>query len=156
MIKKPGIYKITNLINNKIYIGSATLFYKRKNNHYSDLRRGDHGNEHLQNAFNFYGEGNFIFEVLEIIEDKSKLIEREQYYLDILLFASENDKRFNDLGYNICRKAYSLLGTKRTIEQKIKMSKAHLGRPSPIKGIKKLRPAITNVICKIDSIISLI
>lgn len=44
------IYQIKNKINNKIYIGSATYYNKRKGTHISRLRKGSHNNPHLQAA----------------------------------------------------------------------------------------------------------
>jgi len=96
---KSGIYKITNLITNQFYIGSAVCFRKRKVEHFSALKRNSHINKHLQNSFNKHGESNFIFEILEIVEDKTKLIEREQHYLDTL-----------KPHYNICKTAGNTLG----------------------------------------------
>lgn len=113
---KSGIYKITNIITNKFYIGSAVILEKRKCEHFSCLRKQNHINKHLQNAFNKHGESNFIFEVLEEVQDKTELIEREQHYLDTLLFAQEyiatnkKDNRFLMIGYNICPTAGNTLG----------------------------------------------
>ena len=74
-----GIYKITNLISNKIYIGSTTTSFKRRfKEHLSALKRGDHPNSHMQRAFNLDGENSFIFEVIEVVE-KENCILREQY-----------------------------------------------------------------------------
>lgn len=74
-----GIYKITNLISNKIYIGSTTTSFKRRfKEHLSALKRGDHPNSHMQRAFNLDGENSFIFEIIEIVE-KENCILREQY-----------------------------------------------------------------------------
>ena len=91
---KSGIYQIRNLVNNKIYIGSAEEFYRRKNyEHFYSLRKNKHVNHKLQNAFNKYGEQNFIFEVIEFVENEDKLLEYEQYWMD----------KFNvvNKGYNI-------------------------------------------------------
>lgn len=91
---KSGIYQIRNLVNNKIYIGSAEEFYRRKNyEHFYSLKRNKHVNRKLQRAYNKYGEQNFIFEIIEFVEDESKLLEHEQYWMD----------RFNVVknGYNI-------------------------------------------------------
>ncbi|MEG7697747.1 GIY-YIG nuclease family protein, partial [Listeria monocytogenes] len=55
-LEKPGIYFIKNTINNKMYIGSSTMkIYKRVQHHYSELKRDNHKNKHLQNAWNKYG-----------------------------------------------------------------------------------------------------
>jgi group I intron endonuclease len=80
---KMGIYKWINLSNNKIYIGSALNFKSRKSAHLRELRRKVHHSEHLQSAFNMYGENQFVFIVLEEITDRNLLKEREQYYLDL-------------------------------------------------------------------------
>lgn len=76
-----GIYKITNIINNKIYIGSSNNIYKRKREHFCTLENGTHCNAHLQRAYNFYGKNNFKFEIIEICEEKY-LLEVEQIYLN--------------------------------------------------------------------------
>lgn len=52
-ITTTGIYKITNIKNDKFYIGSTSeSFLKRWNHHINSLRRGTHKNMHLQSAFN--------------------------------------------------------------------------------------------------------
>lgn len=105
--KKSGVYKITSLLDGKIYIGSSVdIYYRLDNGHLGNLRELKHANSHLQNAFNLYGEENFTFEVLEFCEPEITYI-REQFYLDTLLFAQEyissnfKDTRFKELGYNI-------------------------------------------------------
>jgi group I intron endonuclease len=118
-----GIYQIRNLVNGKRYIGSAAGkgFRNRWGLHIKTLRDGDHHNEHLQNAWNKHGEESFVFEILEECEPQS-CIECEQRYLDSVLFASCNDERFKQLGYNICRVAGSTLGMKWTKRQKQRRS----------------------------------
>lgn len=106
-----GVYKITNKINNKLYIGSTSVnLFKRKNQHFRALRLNKHYNQHLQSSYNKYREENFIFEVIEYCE-KDKCVEREQYWIN---FYNSTDK---EMGYNICYLANSTLGTKRTLEQ---------------------------------------
>ena len=80
-LDKTGVYIIKNIINNKFYIGScSTKLSKRLNHHINALRRNDHKNNYLQNAFNKYGENNFIIEILEVCN--KDVLEREQYYLN--------------------------------------------------------------------------
>ena len=76
-----GIYRITNLKNNKVYIGQAVDIEKRLEGHKRNLRGNYHINKHLQNAWNKYGEENFKFEIIEECEE-DKLTEREQYWID--------------------------------------------------------------------------
>jgi len=78
------IYKITNVLNKKFYIGSSIRFTYRKKQHIYDLRKNTHCNRYLQNAWNKYGERNFIFEIIEDNISEKDLLEREQYYLDFL------------------------------------------------------------------------
>lgn len=47
---KSGIYKITNVVNNKIYIGSACNIMQRFSNHKSSLRKGKHHSIYLQRS----------------------------------------------------------------------------------------------------------
>lgn len=121
--KNPGIYKIINLINNKIYIGSTkNLYYRWFYGHLKMMRKNKHANKHLQSSFNKYGESNFQFEIIEeLINDRTILLEREQYYLD---FFKSYDK---SIGYNKDVLAKSSLGLKRSAESKLKMRLAKLG-----------------------------
>lgn len=60
-----GVYKITNKINNKFYIGSSTNISKRFRQHrYNGSIKSKHNTELYGDMYNF-GIDNFIFEVLE-------------------------------------------------------------------------------------------
>lgn len=116
-----GVYAIINKINRKCYIGSSSNIYGRWSSHLSELKNNKHKNQKLQRAWNKYGENNFVFEMLEIFSDKQMdklefrkiLIKREQYYLNLILFANENNDIFKNLGYNISRTARNSYGIKR-------------------------------------------
>jgi len=79
----PVIYKITNLINGKFYIGSTLKFYDRVYGHKSSAKSQTHHNAILQRAFNKYGLENFIFEIVKICHEE-ELIECEQWFVDNL------------------------------------------------------------------------
>jgi group I intron endonuclease len=78
------IYKITNILNNKVYIGQTMQFIeKRITYHFSYLKRNQHSNQYLQKSYNKYGKDSFIWEVLEkeITSSEDAMI-REQFYID--------------------------------------------------------------------------
>ncbi len=79
-----GIYEIVNLADGRAtaYVGSSLDIKKRWGEHVRLLRRGQHNNPRLQNAWNKYGEGVFSFCVLEQVADRESLLGREQGFLD--------------------------------------------------------------------------
>lgn len=98
------VYKITNLVNGKFYIGSASYYDKRIGTHVSKLRRNTHKNPYLQAAWNKYGEENFKFEILEKCT-KETLVARE---MDLIKSLQCNNRK---IGYNMLTLP-SRLGTK--------------------------------------------
>lgn len=110
-----GIYKITNKVNNKYYIGSTSeSFLMRWKNHINALRKGKHKNIHLQNAFIKYGEESFIFTILEICKKENCLL-REQIYLDSS--DSSNCYNINPFATGPCLTEESLLKQSISIRQ---------------------------------------
>lgn len=74
-----GIYKITNLINNKCYIGQAKDIYERYFNHHQyDYKRLDY---QIYQAMRKYGIENFSIEVLELCAP-SELNNKEIYWIE--------------------------------------------------------------------------
>jgi group I intron endonuclease len=124
ILTQSGIYKITNTKNGKFYIGSAIQFKSRFVKHKSKLKKGIHHSQKLQSSWNKNGSDCFIFEPIEIVLDKEKLIEREQFYIDSLCAFGEN-------GYNMRPIANSLYGFKHSEESKIKMSQTKKGKKKP-------------------------
>lgn len=76
-----GIYRITNLQTEYVYIGQSKNCEHRISNHKCGLRKNNHYNKHLQHSYNKYGGDNFIFEIIEECEDW-QLCDREQYWID--------------------------------------------------------------------------
>lgn len=108
-----GVYKIVNIVNDKIYVGSSKDIEKRWDNHRTALNERNHANTYLQNAWNKYGSANFRFEIIEECEPSIQF-EREQYYLDLL-------KPFDDIGYNIVRRISSEYSSDNYMTKKCEM-----------------------------------
>jgi len=122
-----GIYKITNKVNGKFYIGSSNNIKRRWRHHKSNLRSGTHANIHLQNSYDKHGESQFEFVILEEVS-KSKLLIREQEYLD-KAFGGHQDI------YNISKVAGSpMAGLNHTEEVKQLLSEKLSGENHPHYG----------------------
>jgi group I intron endonuclease len=78
-----GIYKITNLINNKCYIGKSSNIEERFKYHKQRYAEAKEWNKLLYKAIRKYKIENFSFEIIEIIEDytEQKGNEREKYWI---------------------------------------------------------------------------
>jgi hypothetical protein len=92
-----GVYKIYHVSKaNVFYIGSASAnrdvkacqkgFYRRFLEHLHYLEHNKHDSKYLQNVVNKYGIEGLRFEIIEVVNstDRSYILEREQYYLDLL------------------------------------------------------------------------
>lgn len=130
-----AIYSITNTVTQKVYVGSACHFKRRWSGHLTHLRRGTHQNMKLQNAWSKYGEPAFVFAVLELVEDKSNLIAREQHWMDVLCAVAH--------GYNIAPRAGSPLGMKHSAETRKKVAAASRGRRHSLETRTKMSVART-------------
>lgn len=74
-----GIYKITNQLNGKVYIGQSINIEHRWKEHIQEAKNGIR-NYALYNAMRKYGIENFSFEIIEECSEK-ELDEKEVYYI---------------------------------------------------------------------------
>ena len=88
-----GIYLIYNKQNHRVYVGSSRNVRQRWNQHRTSLRANKHDVFVLQRDWNRYGEDAFEFHLIEVVEERGNLREREQVHIDDLLAQSER-------GYN--------------------------------------------------------
>lgn len=124
-----GIYCIRNIASHKCYVGSAVNIKRRWQEHRAYLKGGYHHSRHLQRAWDLHGAENFSFEVVEIVENNSDLVEREQHWIDLL-------QAFGKQGYNVSPMARSSLGSKRSDATRRKISESKLGSVPWNKGKK--------------------
>ena len=91
-----GIYKITNKINNKSYIGKSKNIEQRWKYHVQNKNNSKEYDKALYRAFRKYGIENFTFEVIEEINDyenTSLVNQQEKYWINYY-------NSFGALGYN--------------------------------------------------------
>jgi len=119
---KSGIYLIRNRSDQKLYIGSSANMPGRWREHCQALRRGNHCNAYLQNAWNKFGGDNFTFETLFYCA-MIDLIWFEQRAIDVHIKSVGWDAL-----YNIHSKANSPAGIKHSHETRQKLSRAMTGR----------------------------
>lgn len=131
-----GIYKITNTINDKVYIGQSVQLSKRLYDHRIMLKNNYHNNQHLQNAYNKHGDV-FKIEVIEYCNDKSQLDDLEQHYISCY-DATNPEKGYNKVNGGNCAnkkgKNHPMFGKHHSKETKKKLSAANKGQISWTKG----------------------
>jgi len=115
---RPGIYKITNTENGKVYVGQSVTVNARLHRHRVSLAGGYHDNQYLQRSWDKYGEGCFTFEVIQRVDDVEKLTGIEQHWMDTLRAAEE------EYGYNLRPAADTNKGFHHTEETKRKIGEA--------------------------------
>lgn len=123
-----AIYKISNTVNDKIYIGGTTKFTDRKRRHLSELKKGSHCNKNLQKFFNSFGISYLRFEILEQCQ-KENLLVREQFYLD----------KYFPLGicFNVCPVAGNTTRVNHSDATKDKIRQRAIGRVQSLETIQK-------------------
>jgi hypothetical protein len=124
-----GIYQIRNLLNGKVYVGSAKCLSTRWRFHRNSLRRKDHHSRKLQNSWNKYSAEAFIFEPL-LLCSVDDLLFYEQRAIDCLSAASK--------GYNMRASADIANRGANSAEHNARISAAHTGMKYDDAHCKKL------------------
>lgn len=123
------IYKITNLINNKSYVGKTKKCFHKRYNHRYDWWNAPSVNVALQHAVNKYGSDNFKVEILFKSEDYNlKLLDQlEIHFIQLNNTMSPYGYNFTsggDGGFKIC------------VESIEKLKKSLVGKTGVGKNIK--------------------
>ena len=111
------IYKITNIINQKFYIGKTVcpLYVRFSQHKHGALKKQE--NFYFYNAIRKYGIENFKIELIEKVDSSNKLNEKEQYWI----------KKLNP-NYNLSKGGEGNFGYKFTKKQKEYLSKIRKGK----------------------------
>lgn len=123
------IYKVTNKINGKCYIGHAVNFMKRKNEHIRKANNDDTNKQYFHNALRKYGLENFEWSILKedaSLEDEKRFIEEYQSF------------HLHGMGYNLTLGGEGKLGFRPTESTKEKLRIAHTGKTPTESQLKAL------------------
>jgi group I intron endonuclease len=128
------IYKVTNKINNKCYIGQTIQKdpYARWAKHKYDAKKGL--NYPLYNAIQKYGKLNFEFEIIHIVNSLDELNQLEVKYIKEFNSLTPNGYNIKDGGNNRSPSLETRQKISKTLSGRIGCTK---GRSSPLKGRKQ-------------------
>lgn len=108
-----GIYRIVHLTTGREYVGSSKDIHHRAWVHRRELLSGKHHSPYLLRTFRKYGYNALAIEILEVVIDPARLLEREQAHIDARKPA-----------FNVAPMAASCAGVKHTAETCRKRSRA--------------------------------
>lgn len=133
-MKSNEVYKITNKITGKIYIGITNQGSgARYRHHWYESRIGEPSPIHRSMAK--YGEDNFTLEIIDFAETYKELKEKEKFWI----------KKFNstdrNIGYNLTEGGDGTFGRMHSEETKEKIRQKALGRKISEETKKKMSEA---------------
>ena len=147
------IYKITNIQNNKVYIGQTIRPIKDRFHRHINDAMNNILNTHFARAIRKYGKDSFIIEEIDTAQTQKELNEKEQYWINY--YNSVKD------GYNetdaILKSGGNTYQSKTEEEMEVikeKIRKTKIGKNNPMaKKIKRIN-IVTNEIDIFDTVIS--
>src|SRR4051812_47590414 len=92
--KKMVIYKATNTVNQKVYIGKTMGFLARRKRQHKNDAFTQNSRRHFAKSLRKYGWDAFSWEVIDTGANNEELIEKEKYW--IRFYRANNP----DFGYN--------------------------------------------------------
>jgi group I intron endonuclease len=118
-----GIYKITNKVNGKFYVGSSANISKRWWEHRTSLIKNKHVNVHLQSSWNLHGENSFAFVLVEEVDKDTtdeELKQKEQVYLDECWDGGVNCYNMSKIANRPCNPELPVLQLNKTTKEVIR------------------------------------
>ena len=99
-----GVYKISNILSGRYYIGYSTNINRRFTVHRSKLKQNCHDNIFLQRAYNLDGEDKFKYDIIHICDTEEKAKEIElQYLTDLSIRNIVYNLNFNNSGGDLLK-----------------------------------------------------
>lgn len=130
-MKSNEVYKITNKVTNKIYIGITNQGSgARYRHHWYESRIGEPSPIHRSMAK--YGEDNFTLEIIDFADTYDELKEKEKYWI------KQYNSTDKSIGYNLTEGGDGTFGRKHSEETKEKIRQKALGRKVSEETKKKM------------------
>ena len=147
------IYKITNIQNNKIYIGQTIRPIKDRFHRHINDAMNNILDTHFARAIRKYGKDSFIIEEIDTAKNQNELNEKEQYW--IRYYDSINNGYNETDAISKCGGNTYLSKTKEEMEIiKDKIRQTKIGKKNPMARKIKRTNIITNEVDIFDTIIS--
>lgn len=131
------LYKITNMLSSKVYIGQSDKETERWRQHKYFAKYPEKTRQYIHRAMNKYGIDNFIYEVIATCRTDGDADETEK------LLIQQYDSQNQDYGYNIAPggsaawnrglppEQQPMYGKTQSDYQKQRMSEVHTGKIAP-------------------------
>jgi group I intron endonuclease len=127
------VYKITNRVNKKVYIGKTDDVLKRWDKHVRISLRPNGRNYHLiHRAISKYGLDNFTIETIDTSDTEQESLNKEIYWIDF--YKSNVAKYGKESGYNLTAGGEGISGFKHSEEARKAMSIARAGEKNAFYG----------------------
>jgi len=120
MPRSSGIYKLTNRINGKVYIGKSVDMHQRFIDYNNDIRKGK--KRFVLDAIRKYGWESFKLEIIEIYPNRANndyLLDREAFWIKFYMATKKG------IGYNLCEYSRDRGGIPLTEEHKRRIGDAN-------------------------------
>lgn len=132
-------YKITNLVNGKVYIGKTNRPRERWLEHQSRVMGYP-----ISNAIQKYGIDNFSFEIIAIGESETEINKSETLFIKQ---HRSNINRYGKLfGYNLTDGGEGITGWKHSEVVRQQMSKSHVGLRPTEENLRKRSKSRTGIL----------
>ncbi len=130
-MKSNEVYKITNKLTNKVYIGITNQGSgARYRHHWYESRIGEPSPIHRSMAK--YGEENFTLEIIDFADTYDELKEKEKYWI------KQYNSTDRSVGYNLTEGGDGTFGRMHSEETKEKIRQKALGRKASEETRKKM------------------
>lgn len=125
------IYKATNLINGKIYIGQTTVGLKKRKLRHLEENKRDKGI--FKKALKKYGDDNFKWEIIDKANNIEELNEKEIFWI------KHHKSMYNEYGYNL-----RIGGSRGTFNEATRKKMSEIGKqrakePNERKRLQEMR-----------------